>query len=193
MKIGIDIDEVLAGLIAGIFEYHNKTRNSNLDSTNPESPFIQHYMNYSPEETADFLAEFYANTTHDDVLPVVGAIEAIKNLKNNELILITIRPEHYRTQTEEWLLHHFSNVFTELHMLGDSLGVGGFKKTKGDLAVELGVQIFIEDSLSNAKNISEKNIPVILLNKPWNQGDLPDNVFRLQTWEMAFEKIKELS
>lgn len=193
MKIGIDIDEVLAGLIAGIFGYHNKTRGSNFDPTNPESPFIQHYMNYSPEETADFLTEFYANTAHEDVPPVVGAIEAIQNLKNNELILITIRPEHFRTQTEEWLLHHFSNAFSEIHMLGDSLGVGGFKKTKGELAKELGIQIFIEDSLSNAKNISEKNIPVILLDKPWNQGELPENVFRVATWNLAVEKIKSLS
>lgn len=192
MKIGIDIDEVLASFISAVTHYHNKTRDTDFDVENPDSPFIQDKMKYSYEETGEFLDEVYQNVKKEDIAPIVGAVDAISSLREHELIVITMRPEHHRTSTEEWLLHHFSDAFDSVYMVGDTIGAGGMRITKGELSKELGIDIFIEDSLSNAKNISEQEIPVILLDKPWNQGELNELIHRVNTWEQALDKIKSL-
>jgi uncharacterized HAD superfamily protein len=57
----------------------------------------------------------------------------------------------------------------------------------------LDIKIFIEDSLKNAFEISSHNIPVILLDKPWNQEEnLPENIHRVKDWDEILQKIEEL-
>jgi uncharacterized HAD superfamily protein len=78
-------------------------------------------------------------------------------------------------------------------MLGlEGSSLGGIKQSKEDLSIELGLNLFIEDSLSTAKKIAEKGIPVILLDKLWNQGELPENVRRVATWENVLVQIESL-
>lgn len=193
MKIGIDIDEVLAAFVESLFDYHNMTRGTNFDKKEIKSNFFSDYVGFSKEETNLFLEEFFKSNSHVDVLPVVGAMEAIQQLSNYDLVAITIRPESWRLQTQEWLNKNFKNVFLRLYMLGvEASSQGGTLQSKEDLSTKLGLDLFIEDSLSTSKKISGKGIPVILLDKPWNQGELPENVYRVKTWEDVIEQIKSL-
>ena len=44
MKIGIDIDEVLASFVAALFDYHNKTRGTHFDKREIKSNFFSDYV-----------------------------------------------------------------------------------------------------------------------------------------------------
>jgi uncharacterized HAD superfamily protein len=192
-KIGVDIDEVLASFVEALFDYHNKTRGTQLDKKEIKSNFFSDYMKFSQEETSLFLDEFFSSDSYVDIEPVFGSVEVLKKLDTYELIAITIRPEHWRRQTEEWLHKNFGNVFSRVYMLGlEGSSLGGIKQSKEDLSIELGLNLFIEDSLSTAKKIAEKGIPVILLDKLWNQGELPENVRRVATWENVLVQIESL-
>ena len=118
MKIGVDIDEVLAAFVESLFDYHNMTRGTNFDKKEIKSNFFSDYVGFSKEETNLFLEEFFRSNSHVDILPVVGAIEAIQQLSGYDLVDITIRPESWRLQTEEWLNKNFKNAFSGLYMLG---------------------------------------------------------------------------
>jgi uncharacterized HAD superfamily protein len=56
-------------------------------------------------------------------------------------------------------------------------------RSKADVCRELGVGVMIEDSMSQAKEIAASGCRVLLLDCPWNQGDLPENVTRIYSWK----------
>lgn len=193
IKIGVDVDEVLAAFVESLFNYHNKTRGTNFDKKEIKSNFFSDYVGFTKEETNLFLEEFFNSNSHVDILPIIGAVEAIQQLSDYDLIAITIRPESWRLQTEEWLSKNFKKSFSKLYMLGvEASSEGGILQSKEELSTELGLGLFIEDSLSTSKKISEKGIPVILLDKPWNQGELPEKIYRVRSWEGVMAKIKLL-
>ncbi len=192
-KIGIDIDEVLASFVEGLFDYHNKTRGTHFDKKDITSNFFSDYAGLSKEETNAFLDEFFNSDNNQNIETVEGAREAIKMLKGDELFAITIRPEHWRRQTEEWIGVQFGKVFNDVYMLGvEASSEGGVTQTKEELSVELALDVFVEDSLSTAKKISEKGIPVILLDKKWNQGEVSKGVYRVADWRAALAQIESV-
>ncbi len=192
-KIGIDIDEVLASFVEGLFDYHNKLRGTHFDKKDITSNFFSDYAGLSKEETNVFLNEFFNSADNQAIETVDGAKETIKRLKDYTLYAITIRPEHWRAQTEEWIMAQFGDAFAHVYMLGvEASSEGGVVRTKDGLAVELGLDLFIEDSLSTAKKIAEKGIPVILLDKKWNQGEVGNGVYRVVDWRAGLAQIENL-
>ena len=65
-------------------------------------------------------------------------------------------------------------------------------RLKSDVCKELGVEVMIEDSLSQAKEIAPCVRKIFLLDCPWNQGDLPMNVARVYSWDEIVEGLGEL-
>jgi uncharacterized HAD superfamily protein len=49
--------------------------------------------------------------------------------------------------------------------------------------VELGIEVFIDDSLHNAEDIASIGIPVYLLDAPWNQGETGQLIKRVYSWK----------
>ena len=193
MKIGIDIDEVLCDVNQSMLDYQNVTYSTSYKKEDIRSYFLEELFGYSATEMITFMEDFFATHVHEEALTVLGAVEGIEKLKGHELIVISARPQHQREVTELWLSKHFGPAFSQIHLLGNKDGLGGVTRSKGELAEELELELFVEDSLSNAMNISAKGIPVILLDTPWNQGILPENVYRVATWEKAMEKIQTLT
>ena len=85
---------------------------------------------------------------------------------------------------------HYGNAFASVFFLGSLHGnKDGKKRTKREVCDELGIDIFIEDSMENAVNIASPTRPVFLLDKPWNQGELVGNVKRVKGWEGVMEVL----
>ena len=63
----------------------------------------------------------------------------------------------------------------------DSLNLLG-SHNKVNKAHELNCDIFIEDRYENALQLSREGILVILVNCSYNQGILPKNVIRVNSW-----------
>lgn len=107
-----------------------------------------------------------------------GAISTIAEWnKENEIFLISAREKEAFEVTETWLGEN-KVVYGTLDLLGSHDKIAACKK--------YGVEIFMEDRLENALDISrECNIPVILFDCPYNRVDLPENVIRVYSWQEA--------
>jgi uncharacterized HAD superfamily protein len=63
---------------------------------------------------------------------------------------------------------------------------------KSGAASELQLDVFIEDELAVATAVGETAIPVLLFDRPWNQGVLPGNLRRVRSWTEALIQIAHL-
>ncbi|MFO0743441.1 MAG: hypothetical protein U0469_00060 [Candidatus Paceibacterota bacterium] len=195
LKIGVDIDEILAPFNNNFIDFLNKKINTNYKVENFSSYNIEEETGHTKEEIHELLDEFSISLNAKEMMPIFGAVESIFDLQKNdcELYAITARPVYIETETREWIEKHFSNHFKEIYHLGRSHKSEIKEINKGDISKELDIKIFIEDSLKNAFEISSHNIPVILLDKPWNQEEnLPENIHRVKDWDEILQKIEEL-
>jgi uncharacterized HAD superfamily protein len=64
------------------------------------------------------------------------------------------------------------------------------KVEKHDVAEKLKVRYFIEDQLSNARPLAPL-CRVLLLDRPYNQGETPDRVSRVENLKEAVAQIVE--
>lgn len=116
-----------------------------------------------------------------EVKPMEGALYTLDFLdkKNFHIHLITARNAKYDRVTYEWL-NEYSIPYTSL--IHDD--------NKAPLAVEKGIELFIEDSSSNTVELIAEGIPVILLNKYHNQDIADSNlIFRVDNWSEINRQI----
>lgn len=189
--IGIDCDDVVIDFNTGLAIYNRRFYGTTYCREDITSYKLNSMWGCTPDEAIQRVIDFYQSDEHQNLLPVEGAVEAIERLsKNNDLVIITARPENVRGLTIELVHKHFPKVFGEPHFLGHFDGDQTHRKTKGEVCRELGVEVFIEDALSNALSVSSEGIPVLLFDTPWNQGELPPNTTRVFSWS---EILKILS
>jgi uncharacterized HAD superfamily protein len=92
----------------------------------------------------------------------------------HDLIYITARRKHLAEITQNWFLSR-SVPFDHIELVG--------KHDKIDAVRKHQLDIFFEDKHDNAVTIAEEfNIPVILLDTPYNRLPSPKNVIRAHNW-----------
>jgi len=52
------------------------------------------------------------------------------------------------------------------------------------------LQLLIEDELHVALAAARVPVPVFLVDRPWNQGDLPQNVTRIGSWDQLLREVQ---
>ncbi|TCS83682.1 5' nucleotidase, NT5C type [Tepidibacillus fermentans] len=97
--------------------------------------------------------------------------------KNYRLIYITARSEEYREPTMKWFESN-QIPFDRVVMTGNAF--------KCDQAIKYQVDLFLEDHYDAARTMGQKlQIPILLFDTPYNQGQLPNNVIRIHSWKEA--------
>lgn len=181
--IGVDLDDVLLDFNSALCEWHNLKYGTSYTRADIFDFDLKNVWNISQEETNQKIVEFYHSKNHSDSLPMPGAVEAIKKLKqNNHLVIITSKPEYLRGQTDIWLQKYFPNSFESVHFT-NNFHRNGSKTAKADICDKLGVSVYIEDSIENAKTIAAPDRQVLLFNSPWNQSPIPPELVRVNSWE----------
>lgn len=116
--------------------------------------------------------------------PVFWAIEWIKKLKSlsKKLYVITARQDFLETYTKKWLEKYFWDVFEDIIFCNHEWGWE--YKHKSDICKEVWATLLIEDNLDYALECSEKEIEVLLFERPWNSWRKEDNekFFRVKGW-----------
>ena len=184
--IAVDFDDVLMDFNAGFLASHNRLYGTNLLFEN-----LIDYDNWElvygcdKETMVKRAKNFYLSAEHALVSPIAGSIEAITHLsKSYSLQIVTSRPDTVRTLTLEWLERHFPGLFSDFHFTNIYAGDTGVKsKSKPEVCRDIGALIHIDDSLTHAKNVASAGIPVLLPDRPWNQGETPQDVTRVKTWD----------
>lgn len=201
IRIGIDIDEVLINTIDSVVDFYNIKYNhaplKNDEIIYKKSDKIQDIVDMSPEDAELFLLEYFNSEYHINCLPIEDSKNILSDLIDFNISAITFRSKEVSSVTLDWLDKNFKNIFSDVHFLGDKIAGGDSIKhlnSKGEYAKDLGIKIFIEDSLKNSLDIASYGISVILLDKPWNQEEnLPENIHRVKNWSEILEKINQLA
>ena len=190
MKIGIDIDEVISEFVRPYLEYHNKKFKTHFVFENISKHLFWENLGLKQEEILSFFRDFKTNHIKIKNLPFLpNAKRTIKIIsKDNSIFIITSRHQEIIDETKQFLKKHFSKMnFTLIHS-GDIYGKG--KKSKADICKEKGIDILIEDSLDFSLQCANKEIKVLLFDKPWNQSNkLSKNIIRVKSWKEILEKI----
>ncbi len=192
MRIGIDLDDVLADSLPHFLRAFNQRFGFKIDLADAAWRMFRRYPQIPRQEINGFFSElieggFFASRP---LLP--GAREAVERLSDDghHLVIVTGRAPQDEAITRNWLnqvglTRHFSGL---LHQ-----GIEAVGRYKSEAASELQLDLFIEDELAVAIAIAEADVPVLLYDQPWNQGTLSDNVRRVRSWTEALVRIAELN
>lgn len=193
MKIGIDIDEVLAATFSGFLVFLKNSRGIDIPWENQ----THHDLSKIPgsgvtKADENVLWREYMDFHHESIEPISGSQEGISALKHagHSLVAITGRHEgNHRGYTELWLSRHFPDCFDSVHFTnhGHETSI-----TKSSVCKNLGIKLMVDDNLDFALELSENDIHAIVLNKPWNRlrPESHPLLVRVDSWPEISHQIR---
>lgn len=193
MNIGIDIDGVLLDLERFAIDYGTKfciEENLNLKIN------IQEYweglkFNWTEEQENKFWNK-YIIKYFKQYPPREFASEIIKKLKKegNKIYIITARNEEGLPQEEYGKSQEITKTWLNENNIEYDKLIFTPDSEKLEQCLKNNVEIMIEDSPTNIKNISEK-IPVIKYNCSYNENILGKNIIRTYSWYQIYDIINK--
>ncbi|MCL5676198.1 MAG: hypothetical protein M1120_03680 [Patescibacteria group bacterium] len=200
MRIGIDIDDVIAKTGQIFYQRINERFGLNIDFTKvPSYDYVDKKVfekGYTPHEFYDYLTKLQLTSTYHNELDSRRYLRDILKRfykKGHLLYLVSNRHVLILPYTLVWLkktgiLPYLSGV---IHNSYTQKPYAAFKVRE---AKRLKLDLFLEDALDYALPIAQSGIPVILFDRPWNQSaGLPKNVYRVDGWKQAEEIMKQLA
>ena len=169
MKIGIDIDNVIANTFRDLIPHFNRFIGRQADP--------HEVIRIMRQDKIKMLAYYFSawkNRIMTRVSLIEGAAETIRDWhKKHNISLITSRLLLFKRQTKHWLNQH-SIPYHELHHARERT-----KHRKAD-----GCQVFIEDNLEECEVLADHCERVFLVDHPWNRKDpAKKNIIRVKNWE----------
>lgn len=191
MIIAIDLDEVLADTTPALIRYHNDTYGTSFVFEDFNSYEWWNIWGGTREQSVRKFLDFVKTPYFHEVQPVKGSQEAIKKLKERHTLhIVTSRQIELQAETFAWVNRHFPDVFAGLHIANHAQwAISGKTRTKVEICRELEASLLIEDSIMYAKECEEENIPVLLLDYPWNKDVLPSNTKRVKSWKEILQNL----
>ena len=194
MKIGIDIDDTITNTYEVLFNYAQKYTTEELNKTGKirnvdclTHGYTEKSHDWTKEEANVFWSKYY-HPMIKNVRPKIFAIEYIKELaKGNEIYLITARyDDETRTAeklTIEWL-EKYDVPYKELFVQAED---------KLAVAKKVGIDVFIDDSFANCKQVSEGGIKSYMIESMINKNlDISNEKFeRVYSWPHLYQEIKK--
>ena len=200
MKLGFDIDGVVANTPLAMVTYINEKFNLNFTETvfKHHDVFSNTYVE-DPEENEKIagamLKEVILNADRMSKVEIYDdAVEAIRKLSRQHSIhFITSRPESQHQVTIKWL--RANNIpFNTINSLGSD-APGGGKVGKGKTARSLNLDFFIDDSPTNLPDFyrykKRWRKGIALLTKPWNENTTIDEgmFLRFNSWNEVIRHL----
>lgn len=191
MRIGIDLDEVLCEFLRGMIEFHNKKEKTSFVFDDFFSYSFWEVWGGSKEDTIKEVYEFHESDLFKNLIPVRGAVEAVKSLSgNHELFIITARQYSAKKETLNWLSKYFEDCFNDVIFV-NHLALEGTPRSKGDVCDELNIDVMIEDSGVYAEDCLRGSRRVFLFNKPWNKKKVSERIVRVNSWDEVVRLIED--
>ncbi len=195
LRIAVDFDEVLFDLTRSLITYLNGIYKTNITYENHFSFFLEDVWNIPIEEAKKRIDDFVHSERHRLIAPVPHAKEVTRRLHTKHALhIVTGRCLTHKTPTETLLEDHFALVFNTLFFTNHFSDVHKDKTvSKADVCAKHDMQVLIEDAPPHALGVAERGIPVLLFDRPWNQGVAHSNITRVNSWLEIEEEIKKIS
>ena len=167
--IGVDCDEVLSETINELL------KRSPLKEKIIQKSDISSYEIYevekvwlTKEEAIQTFYWFFESPEYYQTQPVSWAYEKLYERKQqwHKLFVVTARNKPYEEQTKKRVETHFPWIFS------DYLFMNIYTENeipKSQLCKDKWIQLLIDDSANNIRDMNSVWMPCFLLNKPWNQ------------------------
>ncbi len=196
MKIGFDLDGVLAEFTTSYLQYYNDEHNTHYNNEQLEQMNLAKLLNVTHDALKKSIVAFFTTPFAKTILPVKGTQKAIQKLaKKHELHIITSRPVAISKLTLEWLNDFFPDTFASIHFTNDWLIQPEINKMKADICLEQGIDILVEDYLPYAEACAAcvKHY-ILLFDRPWNRKKIvKPNVVRVTNWSAVLAFITKSS
>lgn len=197
MLIQVDQDEILCRWADRILEWYNQDMRGLRgkawkDVTLEDISCWDVKTNLGPESEIYIRSYMRASQFYQNLEPVEGAIEGIRELmKSHDVVVTTAIPKCAGMAYEgkkEWLRNHIPEF-----PLNNLIGISRKDLVCGD--------VIIDDALHNVLPFVKDNYKLrnpryaILLDRPWNKmadKDLPANVFRCFSWSEIIDTVKHI-
>lgn len=176
IRFGLDIDGTVTSPETFI-PYLNKHFNTNITLQDITEYELAPLLNVTKEQFWNWILEHEPMIYKDAKLAnfFTDALMSWQDL--HHFTYISARGNHLLEITQEWFQKH-KIPYHHIELLGQHDKLSAVKKHN--------IEIFFEDKHDNACNISEEcNIPVILINTPYNQNPIPNKVIRVNDWREA--------
>lgn len=196
LKIGIDIDDVIAEFRKGFLDYY-KRQGHDFD-------FWKAYSAYSVKEFFTDWDKVDKDIDDFHYLPelerldlVEGSSEIVNSLiEQHEIVFITSRPREHKDATKRFIEKYFPEDLKIIHSeeMDKSINNDNGPVTKGDICEEESVDVMIEDNPRYAKDCAERGIFVFVLEKPWNEEygfENYTNIEKIRHWNEVLEKLNK--
>ncbi len=182
--IGIDVDDVLVDLNRPLQQWHNVKYGTNNRYSDITDYFLAPRWGCTLAEAVRRCNEFCFSAAHGAIGPVEGAREALNRLrKRHTLVAITSRPEELKQITCKLLWRHgLMQQLDSMIFLGHFHRVGEVVRSKAEVCQDISAVCCIEDGLPHVTSLSAAGVPVLVFDRPWNQGALPPHATRVFNW-----------
>lgn len=185
----VDCGDVLLDFNGALMLWHNKKYGTSYKRSDIIGYGLEDVWKCTKDDAIKRVFEFYHCFGHDTITPVSGAIDAVIKLrKKYDLMIATSRPPVVRVATATLIKRHFGPRFDGMHFLGHYHGAPR-SISKGELCRDLKACRLIDDALFHAQVAEQTGIPVLLLDTPWNQGEVPSNTTRVRNWDHILELL----
>lgn len=191
--IGFDLDDVLLNFSDVLRGHMNEKYKKNIGRNDITTFFVEDAFGITPQDARETIENFFFHDDHLKAVPIDGSQDVIERLsKENNLHIITAKPDTLNEITMQWLDKYFPNKFEAVHF-ANFFGDKEKKRKKSEVCLECGTDVFIDDSLETATDVSSVGIPVLLFDAPWNQKkNLPEKVTRVYSWDDIEKEINLL-
>lgn len=99
IKIGIDIDEVLAELTIGLIDFYNKKYDKNFKAMDINDIHLENFFNISNQEMSEVLEDFTKEEGNLKLMPLENSQVCINSLNDCELYAISARLKSIQDDT----------------------------------------------------------------------------------------------
>lgn len=193
MRIGIDIDDTISDTFSALFPYAQKYtieelgRTGKVDTLNaPNHMYTRTIHGWSEEEDKGFLDMYYEKFVKEVPVKILAKEYIDKLAKDNEIYIITARFKGRSADIEEltkqWLEE---NKIPYKQLIFDA-------QDKVKIAKELKLDLFIDDSYSNCKTLSENGIRTFIMDSKVNSRFDLENVTRVYSWPHAYQEYEKI-
>lgn len=187
MRIGIDIDDVLADTLPAFVRFNNEQFGGSWSLDHFHTAHWEDVLGLTSEQMADRLEVFFDSPSFRSVGPAAEAQSALRELKGpHELHIVSARWDRIVDFTERWLDEHFPGFFNGIHFAANHYTSRanplGNRRTKDQLLAQHELEVLIEDSLEYAERCLANGFRVILFDRPWNRRGNDPRYHRVQGW-----------
>ncbi len=182
IRLGLDIDGTVTCPTTFI-PYLNKHFNKNITLNDITQYDLTVLLDISTDQFWEWMNEhepiIYANAKMASYFT-----DALKRWKDlHHFTYISARGNHLLDVTKNWF-HSNAIPYHHIELLGQHNKLEAIKKNK--------IDIFFEDKHDNACDIAEEcNIPVILMDTPYNRDPIPGQVIRVKDWKEAADWVSQ--